>query len=320
MNLLQGDSHLVAIDDSAPSFPLPTLALVISSGKYQIKKWDTLSSQVVAMETLMTTADLERERSWVLKSGESVDRFYTLLTDQQVHHLEETGDHWCPAWNEDIMWTALSLLEVFPGRSFHKVPLPIVPDHFALSETMVRLDAMGAINDSRGSFSLSRLAKIALDIRHKVFSFGNAWTEIDLHNAMLFARASDDSLPLNVRRVLVRLAALIANDVDAIIRPRPGTEPSLEDLQGQCLGVGREQAHKGHLWIALGVWLKAHHEEAVMADEHLQSVCHDCLLFLATKQPWYMTWYRKWRGFWASRTLSTTKRSKPPNSLTTKCC
>ncbi|KAI4593192.1 hypothetical protein KJ359_010116 [Pestalotiopsis sp. 9143b] len=115
MNLLQGDSHLVAIDDSAPSFPLPTLALVISSGKYQIKKWDTLSSQVVAMETLMTTADLERERSWVLKSGESVDRFYTLLTDQQVHHLEETGDHWCPAWNEDIMWTALSLLEEVEG-------------------------------------------------------------------------------------------------------------------------------------------------------------------------------------------------------------
>lgn len=276
-NLLQGDSRLVAIDATAPSFPLPKLAMVISSGKYQIQKWDTQSSQILATEIPMTKADLDRERSWVLKGGESVDRVYTLLTDQQVRHMERTNDPWCPAWNEDIMWTVLSLLEIFPDRNFHKVPLPIVPDHFALSETLVRLEAMGAVDDNtHGGFTCSRLAKIAVLLHDNVFLFANAWTEIDLHNAMLFARASDHSLPLNVRRVLVRLAALIANDVHTLVRPRPGTEPSLEDLQGQCLGVGREQAHKGHLWIALGVWLKAQYEEDVISVE--QQVAQDRLL------------------------------------------
>lgn len=244
------------IDATSPSVPIPNLRMVLSSGTYTIEKWDVASGQIVTKTTRFTKSDLDREKSWLRKAGGSAQGFCLELTEAEMRNLHTTQDPWCPAWNGDIMWTVLSIFSVYPNEEdfLFSIPLPAMQDRHAVAETIKRLVIMGCIEDNgNGSYSVTKLGGLALSLRDM-----NNYRDLDLHVAMFFARASNKDLPVNVRRVIIRLAAIIAVDVQKFIDIEiiDGSLPPMEILLKFCAGVGHEQANKGRLWIALGVWLK----------------------------------------------------------------
>lgn len=144
------------------------------------------------------------------------------------------------------MWLVLLLISQFKERELHETPLRVVPDFFAVAETIARLTAMQCLVDQGSqTWALSSSGSTALDVRGKL-------PTINTHVAMLFARSGDTTLPLQVRRVMIRLAALIHYDIESFCDVAPGAEiPSLTAIERHCGGTGRDQARKGHLWVAL---------------------------------------------------------------------
>ncbi|KAF7540249.1 hypothetical protein G7054_g1416 [Neopestalotiopsis clavispora] len=258
-HLTQGETCV--IDLSSPSLPIPNVGLIISCGKYTTKVWDTTCSQLVTTEQLYTKQDHARQLSWLNKTGTVLDgaKFMTLLSDIEFKRISHCTDPWSSAWNEDIMWTVLTLVSLTPGRAFRYISRRVVPDNLAVQETLVRLNAMDCIEDKgHGMFMITTLGQTALDLR-KTKTLQPL--SIDIFVDTLFARCDDRSLPDNVRRVMARLAAIIACDMRELCRvERDAAIPSIETAEGQSMGIGSQLTGKGHLWVALGAYLKALHE------------------------------------------------------------
>ncbi|ETS73237.1 hypothetical protein PFICI_14842 [Pestalotiopsis fici W106-1] len=254
-DIVDGNYDAIATTCAAPSFPMPNVGVVVSSGTHELKLWDTRSSQIVTMTKLISMTDFDRQKSWLIKAGNTDQtEFYCLSSESHIKKSRALDDPWSPAFNEDIMWTMLTLCSL--NSKVFDMKIRTIPDCFAVHEVMRRLVVMKCIQDSgSGYYPVTSKGRFALELRSKY-----AHHDLDIHTAMLLARTRNKNLPTNVRRVMIRLAFIIMCGVGSAyscLRENVPTHRILEGIQQHCEGVGLDQAGKGPVWIILGLYLKA---------------------------------------------------------------
>ncbi|KAI1775552.1 hypothetical protein F4818DRAFT_451814 [Hypoxylon cercidicola] len=246
-------SMLVA-SDLCVSLPWPGLAHFVSHGIVKSQIFDRKTSQIVSLARHMTRTEILVQQSWLLKSDRPREdtNFHTTYEDFDRRPLgsDPAGE----AYGKDLLWTALNLIHAWPSSLPNDLPVKLPPDTLGMGEVMARLSILQCIVNEDGQ-TMGKMDKRGLALVSIKQATGDV---IDFHVAYFLAciYTNKGKLSLNVRRVIVRIAAILAIGIHTLCtKATPEAEyPSLEHVRVHCVGVGASLAHKGAVWIALGLW------------------------------------------------------------------
>ncbi|KAI0879775.1 uncharacterized protein GGS22DRAFT_176782 [Annulohypoxylon maeteangense] len=219
---------------------------------------DTASGHTVKAERYLDRDEVERALSWALKTEEPHEvRIITNLSPAIRDQMPRSDERHDPAWNEDLPFLILTLLETFRDRPLKDLLMRRAPDDFAFTEMLLRLE-MSQLVIQKNDLGIWALTKVGMEayllMVHSLIEPAFE-APVDIYVANLLARVTFEE-DVKVKRVLIRMAAIALVEIPSLCNPsRPRSSVSLHDLRQQCAGIGHEQCWKGGLWAALGVYL-----------------------------------------------------------------
>ncbi|KAI1404197.1 hypothetical protein F4819DRAFT_504751 [Hypoxylon fuscum] len=242
------------------SLPIPNVKAILGGFHRTVKRFDRNTSQFALVEVLPSEAELHQERAWAIKSLtylESPPPYLTFLPKAN-YDLNPREDY--ARLEADVMrlclHASIAFQDLWPERS----PVPglrlMHPD--IIREAKFRLGMMGCL--VYGSH-----APVATDLGIKTLEYMentefNCLGSIQLANLLARIDTNTD-LPLPVRRVLVRIAALtdfnpfFVTD-EAFEALETHGEEILKAIENGSAGLGQREARTGHIWMQLGLWTK----------------------------------------------------------------
>ncbi|KAI1480342.1 hypothetical protein F4774DRAFT_425118 [Daldinia eschscholtzii] len=264
-------------------YSLPcNLQSFVSEDSLRERCFDLQTYQMIRVSRRKNRAEILKEQSWLLKSRvarESVV-FYTTGAPsgfENLSDMEPSGT----AYAADIYWTLLRLVGEWPSRTFTSMPVRRVPIAAAAIEIANRLCFLGCMTHSESGCMLTQKGSDVLMIKRYILP------DVDFHVACLIASASHraNNERANVMRVIIRLAALLQVGIGNVYRKVDmAKQPSVDEVQRMCKGVGASLARKGALWIALGLWQATVHT----GKEALAAYLTDDLYRMAFPAEWLM--------------------------------
>ncbi|KAI2601974.1 hypothetical protein GGR54DRAFT_626232 [Hypoxylon sp. NC1633] len=248
----------------APDYPFSTqfekLRLFISSvWVTESLQMDDETFQLVIRRRRLERCELMRHQSWVLKSGADLDKVEFLVTydpslvDAPQTFLERFG----PAWNEDLLPTALSLTKIIGPMVPWKMSIRKPPSPHIWEEANVRLHKLGCLEldmERTGAFQVT-------DFGASVYR-NMTDHQVNFYAAYLLAM-SDTEGDLVIRRLLIRIAALASIDM-AVCHvaddPQPGT--------WAIPIIVKDRLSDGFIWLTLGVFLSIEYKGPDLAMQN----------------------------------------------------
>ncbi|KAI1458664.1 hypothetical protein F4805DRAFT_456694 [Annulohypoxylon moriforme] len=251
----QCEADVLGIDvNLSASLPLGPVKHFVSRDLHTGRMFDPSTSQIVNYTTFKTLKKVHQEQSWLAKSDIPLEDtvFHTTyhLSDLKNPAVEPNA-----AYSQDIVWTALTLVETWPRKREDRMPVREPPDQLAIKEIFKRLIITGCVNregSSGGIGELSPKGRAMLRLKRQT----EESLELDHHVAQLLAHVVVDDMKENVKRVIIRLAALLSTNLPALCMRdvSSSTRPSLEGIGSICRGVGWKYFDRGSLWVSFGVY------------------------------------------------------------------
>ncbi|KAK9771723.1 hypothetical protein SCAR479_11652 [Seiridium cardinale] len=249
------DNLPIIVDPSVPfSTHDPRLGAIFSFGRVEVKSFMPDIGQVVTHERDMTEAEIQREQSWGLKSGFLPDdvMFFPLYNDnvKRFPGIDSLGK----AYGETMFWTILEVIDRWPGMPFTHMPIREMQDLHMIKDVCRKLQLNGSIAQEgplAGIYKLSRRGQILLELLRSD-------PRLEFHRAHFIAgiREHEDSWSNNMKRVAIRLAALMSAQSSHCGKDASAPAPTKAELKKFCIGVGSDERLLAGLWAELGIWQK----------------------------------------------------------------
>lgn len=240
------------------------LRYFVSAGVEDTLLFDLHTSHVLHTTRQLSRAEIERERSWLLKSVVPLEEsvFFQKFSTDEEQARPETIHFDCRAYNEQLTWTVLSILQHWPGTPIWHMPIRAPVDDRAIIETCRRLVTIGCVerlDGPAGRYRVTRRGTRLLNLWVK-----DAKNMGDFQVAYLLATVMEKThqYSTNLRRVLVRIAAIATTPLRNFVSRKDqegtwkwrGRDEEDAQIRSACAGIGAERIENGAVWTALALW------------------------------------------------------------------
>lgn len=240
------------------------LRYFVSAGVEDALLFDHHTSHVLRTTRQLSRAEIEKERSWLLKSAVPLEEsvFFQKFSTDEEQARPETIHFDCRAYNEQLTWTVLSILQHWPGTPIPHMPIRAPVDDRAIIETCRRLVTIGCVerlDGPAGRYRVTRRGTRLLNLWVK-----DAKNMGDFQVAYLLATVMEKAhqYSTNLRRVLVRIAAIATTPLRNFVSRKDqegtwkwqGRDEEDAQIRSACAGIGAARIENGAVWIALALW------------------------------------------------------------------
>ncbi|KAK7740646.1 hypothetical protein SLS62_011043 [Diatrype stigma] len=252
------------------SMPMKHFQCFVSAGVETTLLFDPYTSHLVRGERQLSQSEIAKERSWLLKSSVPMEAsvFYQTFSFEEERARPATVLLESRAYNEELPWTVLSHIGLWPNRPFGDMPARAPVDDRAVMETCRHLGTLGCIERAEGPAGRYDATALGRMLRLWSENWGKDRVHDLFHDPYLSATAEQESAlySTNLRRVLIRIAALITVPLGDLARWTDGASTwPVKDRQEReaetqmatiCAGVDAAHTQNGAIWRALDVWQK----------------------------------------------------------------
>ncbi|KAI1076704.1 hypothetical protein F5B20DRAFT_593953 [Whalleya microplaca] len=256
-----------------PFFPIvlqcTNVVCAVSMGVKCGRVFDAESSQFPWGFMRLSRHELNREMAWVRSASPFPGAKVNYVTMNPVDDPAVLSVRPEEQLYGDLMALALGLAYHWPGTALRDMPVPILArmPAGAFDEAWRRLSAMGCIepypSQTERTWRINGLPEDSA--YHMIGSPDNPTRSVHLAAMLSYIRvlAKPGLCQLPTLRVLIRMAAIIACDVGSLVPLDLEAIDKMGDAQpsqivglirDDCAGIGKQQAHNGSLWLALGLW------------------------------------------------------------------
>ncbi|KAK6074255.1 hypothetical protein SCUP234_08305 [Seiridium cupressi] len=236
------------------------LTLLLSHGQAVSLVLDEQIRQLVCTTRKLSHHELLREESWVLQSDNELEkvRYISCSPAPSGRNSDNApSDPTQSAWNQDLSYLVLRMVEMWPNVHVASYPICPAPDPAFLIEEYVRLGCLSCLEPGErdGEATLTSRGRTTLGVVQNMRSSDSPGI---VPFEMAHFLASVNSVPdVKVKRVIILMALLIyrgelRTDTFCYIRKAP----SRAVIDKRCAGIGHKLAKRGWLWGMLGVYLK----------------------------------------------------------------
>ncbi|KAI1136311.1 hypothetical protein F5Y05DRAFT_415499 [Hypoxylon sp. FL0543] len=247
---------VLAVNPELPhTFEIENLGLVVALGVAPARPvLDRKMMQVVVKERDLFRCEIKRQWYWSQVSATADGtrpKIMSSIAGVDINQRQLSAETLGPAWNRDFMFFALAAFESWPHCSLVHMPIRPPADYHVVFDATRRLIVLGCIE--KGAKENTWVCTEPGRLVMKRY-WGEVTDKHDFHLAYLLARTQLSQENPLIRRLLVRIAAIV--HIDPLTCFGIGRRIDEEKLRRIFPPVIRGRIQAGFIWVALALYLR----------------------------------------------------------------